>query len=146
MDVQYTQGTVSAEDIRVHLTHCNEDFVSPLEKKVDIQEYSAKLFENALTFEAWSGNTLIGLVAAYFNDPCGEAGYITNVSTIKTYMGKGIASALINLSIEYAREHHFKRIILEVEKGNLSAIRLYEKLRFHDFEDKHSTILMKFET
>ncbi len=145
MELKYTERMASNQDIYSHLMKCNEDFIPHLEKKVNIQDYSTKIFEKAVTFEAWSGDTLVGLVAAYFNDPCGEAGYITNVSTIKAYMGKDIASILINLSIDYARQHSFKNIFLEVEKANQPAINLYKKFRFQEFENKHSAMLMKLD-
>jgi ribosomal protein S18 acetylase RimI-like enzyme len=121
---------------------CNENFIPHLEKRVNIQDYSRKIFEKAVTFEAWSGDTLVGLLAAYFNDPNGQTAHITSVSTIRMYMGKGIASTLINLSINYAREHGFKTILLEVAKANEHAVDLYKKLGFMDFENKGDFMIM----
>ena len=145
MGLKYTEGMASEQEIHSHLMKCNENFIPHLEKKVNIQEYSRKIFEKAVTFEAWSGDTLVGLVAAYFNDPDGQVGYITSVSTIRTYMGKGIASILINSSIDYAKRHNFKTIFLEVAKANNRAVNFYKEFPFQEFEDKHTAMMMKLD-
>lgn len=145
MNLKYTEGMASEQEIYSHLMKCNENFIPPLEKKVNIHEYSNKIFQKAVTFEAWSADTLVGLVAAYFNDPKGQTGYITSVSIIKAYMGQGIASILIDSSIDYARQHSFRTICLEVEKSNDHAINLYKKYQFHEYENKDASILIKLD-
>lgn len=145
MALKYTEGTASEQEIYAHLILCNEDFVPPLAKKVNIREYSARIFENAVTFEAWSSDTLVGLVAVYFNDPDGTEGYVTSVSTIKQYAGRHIASSLIRLCIDYARQHGFKTVALEVAKANDVAVNLYKRFRFQESEDRQTTVLMKLD-
>jgi len=145
MKLKYTKGRASEQDIYAHLVQCNESFIPRLEERVDIQEYSKKIAEKAVTFEAWSGDSLAGLVAAYFNEPKGQIGYITSVSIMKDYMGMGVASTLVDLSIDYAREHGFETIMLEVAKGNEHAVQLYRRLLFREFEDKGATIFMKLD-
>ena len=145
MKLEYTEGKASEQEIYFHLMKCNENFIPHLGKRVNIKEYSAKIFEKAVAFEAWSGDTLVGLVAAYFTDPKGQTGYITSVSTIRAYMRKGIVSNLMKMSIDYARQHGFKTVFLEVDKANDNAIDLYKKFGFQECEDKHTSILMKFD-
>ncbi len=145
MGLKYTEGMASEQEIYSHLIKCNENFIPPLEKKVNIHEYSNKIFQKAVTFEAWSADTLVGLVAAYFNDPDGQSGYLTNVSVIRPYMGKGISSILINRCIDYAKRNSFRSISLEIAKANHQAINLYRKFRFQKFEDKHTSTLMKLD-
>jgi ribosomal protein S18 acetylase RimI-like enzyme/SAM-dependent methyltransferase len=145
MGLKYTEGMASQRDIYSHIMRCDKDYLARLNARVNIQEYSVKIFEKAVTFEAWDAETLVGLVAAYFNDPQGQAGYITSVSTIPTFMGKGIASALIDMSIEYAKRHGFKTIALEVAKDNSNAFRLYTRHGFRKLEDKPEGIMMKID-
>ena len=145
MELKYSQGMASEQDIYFHLITCNENFIPHLEKRVNIREYSTKIFEKAVTFEAWFDNTLVGLVAIYLNDPEGQSGYITNVSSIRRFMAKGIASHLINMSIDYARQHNFKTIFLEVAKENVYALKMYKKHQFQEFKVKQDTILMKYD-
>ncbi len=143
MDLKYTEGMASEQEIYSHLMKCNEDFVPHLEKKVNIQEYSRKIFGKAVTFEAWADGILAGLVAAYFNDPENRFGYITNVSRMKRYAGLGIASRLMNLCIRYARQRNFKEIRLEVHKDSSAAVSLYRKSGFVDYESKNDFLFMK---
>ena len=145
MSLKYAEGMASEQEIYSHLMECNENFIPHLEKKVNIHEYSNKIFQKAVTFEAWSADTLVGLVAAYFNIPDGQSGYITSVSIIRAYMGKGIASILINNCIDYAKKNNFRSISLEVAKANQQAINLYRKFRFQEFDDKHTSIFMKLD-
>jgi len=145
MSLKYIEGMASGQEIYSHLMKCNENFIPPLEKKVNIHEYSNKIFQKAVTFEAWSADTLVGLVAAYFNDPDGQSGYVTNVSVIRPYMWRGIASILINRCINYAKRNSFKSISLEVAKSNDHAVNLYKKFQFHEYEDKDASILMKLD-
>ena len=141
--VKYKTKTANEEDIYSHLTRCNENFSPPLNTKVDIREYANKIFNKSVTFEAWKDDILIGLVAVYFNDLHNQTGFITNASLIKKYMNKGIASELMNICIQYAKQYNFKEINLEVHKDNSPAIRLYKKFGFMDFETKDDLIVMK---
>ena len=87
-EIIYTIDKSSVQDILIHLRECNNDFIPPLSDKVDLKEYAKKLFEKSNKIEAWHNNTLIGLIAAYFNDSINKIGFITNVSLIKNFIGK----------------------------------------------------------
>src|SRR5436309_6960124 len=128
--LRYEVRTASREDIRLHLLSCKDNFCPPLGQRIDIDEYADKLSEKSMTFEAWSDETLIGLVAAYFNDPDGSSAYVTNVSVIMDFAGQGVASRLMNSCLDYAKESGFRTLTLEVSPSNDSAIGLYEKLGF----------------
>jgi ribosomal protein S18 acetylase RimI-like enzyme len=93
-------------------------------------DYVKKIASKATRFEAWSGGTLIGLVAAYCNDQEKRIAYITSVSLLREWTGKGIAARLINQCIEHARGLGMRQIGLEVASNNTPAIKLYEKYGF----------------
>jgi ribosomal protein S18 acetylase RimI-like enzyme len=143
MNIDYKINTAKEEEIFTHLSSCNSNFRPPLDEKVDIQDYSNKIFNNSVRFEAWAENTLIGLVATYYNDLENHVGFITNVSVIKRFMGRGIASELMNKCISYAKKNHFREISLEVSKESKEAIYVYEKIGFQKFESKDDFLLMK---
>ena len=145
LNIEYKIKTVSEEKIYFHLEECNNNFNPPLDQKVNIIEYFKKIFDKFITFEAWVGQTLVGLVAGYFNDEENHSGYITSVSLSKDYMGRGVASALIKMYINYVKWHQFEEIKLEVAKNNIPAISLYRKYGFIDFEDKSDIMSMRFE-
>lgn len=143
--VKYNTKTAIQPEIFSHLQNCSSDFTPPLDEKVDIGEYSKKIFEKSVTFEAWVDKSLIGLVAAYFNNTEDKLCYITNVSVINNYKGLGIASELLKSCMNYAIQNNFKEIILEVSQSNNGAIHLYEKQGFKNYGNKNDLIIMKLE-
>jgi len=130
-------------EIFEHLLECSDNFIPNLAETVNIRDYSKKVFENAITFEAWENNKLIGLVASYFNDNKNRKGFITNVSVSKNYQGKGIAAILLNMCKNYGAKYNFNSIKLEVNKNNILAIKLYKKLGFDETEVKQNILTMQ---
>lgn len=128
--VEYHLNKASAVELAKHLLRCDADFVPPLSGRVDINEYAQKIANKAARFEAWSGGTLVGLVAAYCNDQESNNSYITSVSVLRELSGKGIARELTNLCIEHAQTLGMRQISLEVASDNAPAIKLYEKSGF----------------
>ena len=55
---------------------------------------------------------------------------IMNVVTKRNIRNSGIGSALFSAIIDYAKSNKVKKITLEVNENNLSAIHLYEKFGF----------------
>ncbi len=142
-DLTYKTNTANKEEILAHLQECNDNFSQPLNQKVDIGVYSRKLFKKSIMFEAWTDKTLVGLVAAYFNDTENSAGYVTNVSITKNLQGMGIASELLKRCIEYAKQNNFDEIKLEVSHNNHDAIHLYEKFGFINYAEKDDSLVLR---
>jgi len=145
MNLTYQIKTASAEEILIHLKSCNKDFDPPLEKKVDLRDYAEKLAERSVSFEAWNGNELVGLVAAYLNDVENKIGYITSVSVLKKYYGKGIANELMKNCINYAMQQNFEEIQLEVSQNSQGAIQLYKKFNFYQVGQEDQMVKMKLD-
>lgn len=139
----YREKTASMEEIHGHLLECNHNHHPPLDRKVDLLEYAGKIFEKAVTFEAWSDGSLVGLVAAYLNDGSGRTGYITNVSVTREFMGRGVALKLMGICLEKAADCGIQVMMLEVSKSSAAAIALYRKLGFEEFQDRGDTIMMR---
>jgi len=132
--VEYRLNTASETEIGEHLRACDADFVPPLSGRAEIKDYARKITNKAARIEAWSGGMLVGLVAAYCNDRESRIAYITSVSILKEWMGKGIATRLMNQCVEHAKASGMRQIRLEVAKNNTPAIRLYEKSGFVEGE------------
>lgn len=128
--VAYLLNRASAAQIAEHLSRCDTDFVPPLSGRVEIGDYAHKIESKAMRFEAWSGDTLVGLVAAYCNDHEKRIAYITSVSVLREWMGRGIAARLMNRCVEYAKASGMRQICLEVSSDNTLAIRLYQRSGF----------------
>jgi ribosomal protein S18 acetylase RimI-like enzyme len=141
--IQYKTGTATQKEIESHLQSCNASFVPPLDQTVNIAVYSEKLFAKAVCFEAWYDQKLVGFIAAYFNDV--PRGFITNVSVLDVFKGKGISSKLLSTCINYAKARHFSEIALEVNGGNTKALNLYKKFSFFEVDKKDNNIFMKLE-
>ena len=143
MNIIFTKNEASEAAIAAHLNLCSDGFIPPLSEKVDIQAYAHKIKQFAVCFEAWDGQILVGLLAAYFNDIEKKTGFVTNVSTLTYYSGKGIAKQLMQACVDYATGLNFKTILLEVNKHSLNAVGLYQKFGFHIMEYNHDMIKME---
>ena len=140
--MDYRFNTATVQDIVGHLLLCDAYFSPPLSQRIDLNEYAGKIVDKAERFEAWSQDALIGLVAIYCNDPQREVTFISNVSVMPGWHGKGIGTRLLGQSIEYARQQGFARILLEVASASAAAISLYEKNDFLAIERSESLITM----
>ena len=117
----------SSTQIANHLLCCDADFVPPLSHRIKIPDYAQKISRNAVRFEAWSGTTLIGLVAAYCNDPKRSSAYVTNVSVLHSWIGQGIATQLLKQCGNHMKNLGLRQICLQVGVNNTPAITLYAK-------------------
>lgn len=142
----YKKNSTTAKEIYTHLYLCKDHFNPPLATsnvENTIKDYAKKIKDNAITFEAWDENTLISLVAIYLNDLNTKIGFITNVSTLPTYQGRGLGSQLINSSLNNAKDLNFYTIRLEVGINNVPAISLYSKLGFNKISINKDKQLME---
>lgn len=141
--VEYLMNKASEAEIAEHLSLCDMDFVPPLSGRVAIKDYAKKIASKATRFEAWSGGTLVGLVAAYCNDREKRIAYITSVSVLHEWTGKGSFTRLIRQCIEHAKVSGMRQIRLEVASDNTTAIRVYEKKGFVAAKAKGSFVPME---
>lgn len=131
MNIEYKYNTASENELYTHLLSVDNDFVVPLSKRVNINEYTKKIFEKAVCLEAWSEQQLIGLVAYYFNE---KQFFITNVSVLAMYSKNGIATILLNHVKNDAVKKEVCEVIVETEEP---LILFYQKQGFH-ISDRHS--------
>lgn len=128
--IKYCSNKAPHTTIAKLLWACDECFIPPLSSRVTIDKYAEKIVHKAVRFEAWSGETLVGLVAVYCNNQEGCSAYITNVSILPQWTKRRIATNLLNRCISCVREIGMKEICLEVNRKNIPAIELYKKCRF----------------
>lgn len=140
--LEYISGRASAAQIIGHLLRCDEVFVPRLGERADIGDYARKIAGKAQLFEAWSSDELVGLVAAYCNAPDKDVAFITTVSVLPAWQGRGIASRLLENCITHVRTLGFAHIELEVGGGNGAATALYEKHGFSTDGDKGGILRM----
>lgn len=127
---KFRVNTASEVEIQNHLTLCDANFIPPLSDRIEISSYSHKILTKANRFEIWIDSTLVGLVAAYSNDNERQIAYVTSVSILSTWQGKGLARKLMQKCIEHAKLQGFREVELEINSGNDAAIKLYESIGF----------------
>lgn len=130
--------------IKDHLTACSNTFVPSLDTYVDIDDYSKKLFDQAILFPKFDNYKLIGLVAAY-DDPKEKIGWITNVSVDPEHSKKGIATYLLDECKKYFETKKYFYIFLEVFTNNQKAINLYKKQGFINYKIEEKKMTLKKE-
>ena len=135
-------NTASCSEIEEHLVKSSSTFRPPLDTYVNISEYSKKIKENATTIEIWKKKVLVGLLAAYFNNEEEKRGFITNVSVLPEYQGRGLGSVLLNKVLEYGREISYEEIVLEVRKENTKAIEIYKRFGFKESSSTKNSLYM----
>jgi len=144
MEIKYSQKNATENEIFTHLEECDAEFFPPLSERIEPEKYAHKIFDKALTFEAWHENILVGLVAVYINNSANPpSAFITNVSVIKKYYGSGIASELLGNCIAYVKKEHISEIKLEVNIKSISAISFYKKYDFIKDGEKNGFLMMK---
>jgi ribosomal protein S18 acetylase RimI-like enzyme len=145
--IQFDLNRVGAEKIAAHLRASNTGFVPSLSNRVNIDEYARKIADKAQHFNAWLNNRLIGFMATYCNQTTSQslkdAAFITSVSVLPDWQGRGIASRLMKDCITHVYNLGFVRIKLQVDNRNSVAKALYERFGFYiTAMDAHSEIMV----
>lgn len=143
--ISYGANRATVADIALHLRRCDAHFIPPLSDRVDIDAYAAKIAAHAERFEAWEGDGLMGLIAAYFNDPARRTVFVTSVSVVPERGGAGIASTLLRDCVGRARRAGFAQIRLQVRRSHAHAIRLYEKCGFSRLPTEEPDLTMNLD-
>lgn len=128
----FSRDTATVEQLCEHLDECDDSFIPPLSSRVKIPVYANKLHTETIRFEAWGRQALVGLVASYQNDPNNRHAFISNVSVLTAWRGRGIAGALLDQCIEEATRAHFSVLVLEVSLSQSAAVSLYEQRGFKE--------------
>lgn len=128
--VEYRVSRASEAEIAAHLRACDSTFVPSLAGRLDIDAYARKISDKAQRLEAWANGELIGLVAVYCNAMDRRTAFITSVSVLPGWQGRGIASRLMRDCIGHVDRLGFACIELEVAANNEAAIVLYGKHHF----------------
>jgi len=129
-------NSCTEQDIYNYLIEVDSLLMPPLSSKenFDLRDYAKKIYDNAITFEAYGGNILVGLIAAYFHKEEENFVFITSVSVKKEFHTQGIAFRLLHQCILKAEIEDYKEINLIVHKDNCKAISLYKKFGFEVVE------------
>jgi ribosomal protein S18 acetylase RimI-like enzyme len=88
-----------------------------------------------VTFVAERGDAFDGMVVGFVRgDPATV--YLVGMWVAPEFRGSGVAQALVERVLGWAREHGRRRVLLSVEAGNDRAARLYEKCGFVELPEQ----------
>jgi ribosomal protein S18 acetylase RimI-like enzyme len=143
MTFRQTMNSATELEIVVHLTQCDAHYRPKLSERVDLPAYGKKLFLRSQRFEMWEGATLAALAAVYFDDGENRRGYISNISVLPEYAGRGIGLQLLQSVEQFAADKGFEELRLETGSDNVAALRLYEKCCFKVFEETSKMVHLR---
>ena len=111
------------------LGYPNEIKMSYEDEKEHIKK--VKSSETSNYFVVMKNSKIIGCIGFNGNTASKTKHYGTiGISVLKEYWGRGIATALLEKLISWAKEKGIKKINLDVFENNERAIKLYEKFGF----------------
>lgn len=131
------------------ITELDTDFIPPISSITDIGTYCDKLITYAEMFIMKHKGDDSGLIAVYANDQKQHCAFISSIGIKRAFRGRGIGALLINKAVEVARKQGMRRIRLEVNRHNDSALKLYHRYGFSEIscsvqdKGKDSVILEK---
>jgi ribosomal protein S18 acetylase RimI-like enzyme len=91
-----------------------------------INDYAAKLLDNAYVLAAIEQGNVVGVVGIYANDTANKVGFISIIGVIKIKQRCGIGQCLMNKASQYACNNGMRVLRLEVQSKNYTAIKFYE--------------------
>ena len=130
------------EDLYLFLTKCDKQFSPFLSTRVNLKEYSKKLFLNSTMVHVKKNTDIIGLVAFYVNKNSQGYAFISLICVLNEYVGNGIGSRLMEKCTTLVKNENFNSIKLEVDTLNLQAITFYQKCGFFIEDHKQNSYLM----
>lgn len=106
----------------------DSSFTPHLSEKVNLLDWSDKVFSQASTVACYDDGVLVGLLVFYCNDSANRRSYISLLGVSDKHRGKGYARKMLERAISYIKELHFA--IVGVHSNNPLAIALYRSVGF----------------
>ena len=122
---------LSQEQVLLHFLQCDPEFLNELKKRVDLEAYSLKLSSRAELMHLTEQGRVLALLAYYVDEVKLEA-FVSNVSVIREFQGRGFAKSLLG-ALQNKLSSEFQACLairLEVSKANERAIGLYRTMGF----------------
>lgn len=129
---------LSAESRYLRFMHTIND-LSPLM----LAQFTKLDYDRAMAFVADAGDGRLAGVARYATDRDGASGEFA-VTVADDWQGHGLATRLMTLLIEHAREHKLQRLWGDVLKSNTAMHALMKRLGFEGKASREDRELMVF--
>lgn len=142
-----------AELVRMRIYYIVQDYghladTDRAKMEKSLPEYFARNLEkNIFAFVAKDGGKIVAtaflLVVEKPASPAfinGKTGTVLNVCTMEEYRAKGIATRLMQMLVDFARQNELNRIDLSATKMGYS---VYKKLGFEDLQSEYQEMRLK---
>ncbi len=142
-----------AELVRMRIYYIVQDYghlaeTDRAKMEKSLPEYFARNLEkNIFAFVAKNGGKIVAtaffLVVEKPASPAfinGKTGIVLNVCTMNEYRAKGIATRLMQMLVDFARQNELNRIDLSATKMGYS---VYKKLGFEDLQSEYQEMRLK---
>lgn len=143
-EIKLENGKLSYISVIEILRKYSPLFTPPLSQSLDLEEYSAKLFNKA-NFVIYRDQGEIKGLIAYYNNKQKNQVYITLICVDGICQSHGIGSKMLDhlVGLINRTRGEFDTIALEVNKKNYKALRFYTKHGFIRIEDRGEKVLME---
>ena len=128
-------GSPQKAFIKEYVNKYDSDFYEPLSNRVDLDVFSSKISDLAISFILVKDARIAGIIVAYFYEPESKKGYITLTHTKTEFRGQHVARALLDSVKTYAKSNGFLYVDLGVYKNNIAAYNLYMNYGFEVLTD-----------
>ncbi len=138
-NIQFEIKQLSIADVSQFLQAHDNDYFEKLSDRVDINEYSKKVVENATHFTVSDNKQLLGFSPCYFNNIKDKTAYISSLTIKQGFRGKRLGSELIKKVMQHAKENNFIAVMVKIHYLNDCCHQFYQKNGFSDFvQDKEN--------
>jgi len=125
-NISFYLNKLSIEEIERYLILNDNNLFERLSARLNIHEYSKKLYKNALHFTLYKYDSLIGFSPCYFNDKVTGKAYISALIIRKNYQGLGLEEKLLGYIKTYAKHNNYNEINVSFHCKNIQSIKFYE--------------------
>lgn len=133
-NLQFDIKTLSLTEVSLFFKEHDNDYFERLSDRVDIEEYSSKLLENAIFFTLSDDSTLIGLSPCYFNNEEEKVAYISSLTIKNGFRRKTLGSEMIKQIAAHAKSKRFNDVLVKIHYDNKASQYFYHRNGFTDFK------------
>jgi len=143
-NINFYLKQLSVEEIERYLVLNDNNLFEKLSARLDIHEYSKKLFDYALHFTLYKYDNLVAFSPCYFNKPKKGKAYISALIVRKSFQGLGLEKILLEHIKGYAKYNNFNEIYVSFHCHNIPSIEFYESNLFVKDAQHESLCTFKF--
>lgn len=144
-NINFYLSKLSIEEIERFLILNDNNLFEKLSTRVNIHEYSKKLYENALHFTLYKHENLVGFSPCYFNNEEKESAYISALIIRKSYQGLGLEEKLLGYIKEFSKHNKFNQILVSFHCRNSQSVEFYKNNSFTKFDQNKDICIFKYD-